>query len=176
MMLSLKEQTIHGTALQIFDYGVIIIGNSGIGKSELSLRLIDRGHKFIADDYVLLVKDKDDILCLKPHDTQFMHLGGIGFIDIAKTFGNGLIAEDLVKCNLIIQLEPSQLEPSQRNSELSSHIYILRHKIPLAKLYMGQNRPLELLIEVLVKKQQQLERGYNANEIFINSLNQLKEV
>lgn len=167
-----KQQVIHGTALEIFGYGIVIIGSSGSGKSELLLRLIDRGHKFIADDHVL-IKDQDNTLWLHNHMTQFIHLGGIGFVDMLETYSKNVFTNSAVRCNLFIELEHSALDHTNRIAELSAHMDILAHKVPLTKLYIAQHRPLELLVEILVKKQQQLDRGYNANQTFINSLNKL---
>lgn len=163
------QQIIHGTALSIFGYGVVIIGNSGSGKSELSLKLIDRGHKFIADDHVLIKKDHNK-LWIHQHTQQFMHLGGIGFVDIIATYGKNFTTNEAVLCNLFIELENHNLDFNNRLAELSTQIDILGHKMPSTKLYIAQNRPLELLVEVLVKKQQQLDNGYNANQTFINNL------
>lgn len=174
-MANFNQKIIHGTALEIFGYGVVIVGSSGSGKSELSLRLIDRKHKFIADDHVLIRKDENNILWLHQHATQFIHLGGIGFVDIAETYSNNVIASSKTRCNLFIELENSPLDHENRIAELSTHIKILEHSVPVTKLYIAKNRPLELLVEVLVKKQQQLDRGYNANETFINNLNKLSE-
>lgn len=167
-----KQKIIHGTALEIFGYGVVIIGNSGSGKSELSLKLIDRQHKFIADDNVLIRQEQDNSLYIhQQHTTGFIHLGGIGFVDVESIYGSHAIANNPTKCNLFIELENSKLDHTNRITELSTHIDILDQKIPLTKLFLAQNRPIELLVEVLVKKQQQLDRGYDAHQTFINNLN-----
>jgi|GEM_PF-4377596 len=168
-----KQKIIHGTALEIFGYGVVIIGNSGSGKSELSLKLIDRQHKFIADDNVLIKQEQDNSLWLHQQRTPgFMHLGGIGFVDLAAIYGKHNIVNNPIKCNLFIELENSELNHTNRITELSTHIDILDQKIPLVKLFIAQNRPLELLVEVLVKKQQQLDGGYDANQVFVKNLAQ----
>lgn len=168
-----NQTVIHGTALAIFGYGVVITGSSGSGKSELALRLIDRGHKFIADDHVLIKEDPDTILRLQRQTPQFIHIGGIGFVDVIETYGKATISDIELSCNLFIKLENSPLDRTNRTDELSTYINILEHEVPLTTIYIAQNRPIELLVEILVKKQQQLDHGYNANETFINNLSKL---
>ena len=170
-----EQKIIHGSALEIFGSGVIIIGTSGSGKSELSLRLINRKHKFIADDQVLIKQDTADSLWIHQNSTNFLHLGGIGFIDVLATYGRHAVMDLPTKCNLFIELKNSVLDCTDRINELSSSLTILGQKVPLYTLYIAQNRPLELLVEVLVKKQQQLDNGYNANKAFINTINNLSK-
>jgi HPr kinase/phosphorylase len=168
-----KQQVIHGTAMEIFGYGIVLLGKSGSGKSETALKLIDRGHKFIADDHILIKSDHDGLLWIYPHANSFIHLSEIGFIDIVKTYGDKVITDSKVQCNLFIELNNQSLNSSRRISEELTHMTILAQEIPLNKIYAAHNRPLELLIEILVKKQQQLDIGYNAHETFINNLHKV---
>lgn len=166
-----KAEVIHGTALKIFGYGVVIIGNSGNGKSELALKLIDRKHKLIADDHVIIKRNIDNSLWVYPAHTQFIHLSGIGFVDIATTYGNQAIITKPTKCNLFIELNNNAPDHPKSLEKPSLYTSILDQKVPLAKLFVAQNRPLDLLVEVLVKTQQQIDNNYDANQIFIDSLN-----
>lgn len=167
------QSVIHGNALEIFGYGVVITGCSGSGKTELSLKLIDRGHKFISDDQVLIQTDAhNDLWIGQEHESQnqFIHLGGIGFVDISAVYGKLAMAALPVKCNLFIELDSGVLDASTRIANLATYIDILEQKVPLVKLHIALDRPLELLVEVLVKKQQQLDGGHDANQIFIDNL------
>lgn len=162
------HKVIHGTALEIFGYGIVITGDSGNGKSELSLQLIDRGHKLIADDHILISKENDKV-CIISSDNHFMHIGEIGFIDVKASFHKNNVTNYPVECNLFIELNKDPLNTNDRFNETIHSIDILGHLIPKAKLHITINRPLDILVELLVKKQQQLNSGYNANQTFLDS-------
>ncbi|HLX54585.1 MAG TPA: hypothetical protein VKR58_11620 [Aquella sp.] len=166
------QEIVHGTALEIFGYGVVITGNSGSGKSELALKLIDRQHKYIADDLVSIKQDDNNKLWLTPCKTPFVHLGGIGFVNLAEIYGNHVTVGKLTRCNLFIELENSSMDNIDRVVGSSTSINILDQKIPSVKLFIAQNRPLELLVEILVRKQQQLDNGYDDNQTFIDTISQ----
>jgi HPr kinase/phosphorylase len=169
----MTTHNIHGISFCIDDYGIAVIGESGLGKSDFALKLIERGHKFIADDHIKLSLI-DDNLHIQAHDklNGFIHIRDIGFIDVKATYGNhSLIAKH--KLNLIIELIKDNWFPGHAcpSTEIinSSFYYveILGQQVPMIKLNIGQNRPLELLIELAVKCRQQLDNEYNANQNFI---------
>ena len=167
----------HGIALAIYDYGVIITGESGIGKSDLGLKLIERGHKFIADDHIQLSLI-DDNLNIQAHDKLggFIYIRDIGFIDVKTTYGdNSQILQH--KLNLIIELVKNHPDSDDKPNDDNNFYYteILGQQVLMIKLNIANNRPLELLVELTVKYRQQLNNGYNANQNFIDKQQQLLE-
>jgi len=163
---------IHGNALSIFGYGVLITGDGGCGKTELSLALIDRGHKFIADDLVTIRIETLDLIPVKP---AFMHIGGIGFIDVVDTYGLDSIAI-VTKLNLQICMVNESLLVSERLSNTSMTTNLFGHLIPSYNLHTKQNRPLALLVEAIVKKQMQLDNGYDVHNNFVTRVDNELEI
>ena len=190
MKLDTTTQNLHGVAVCIDNYGIVITGESGIGKSDLALKLLERGHKFITDDYVKLIITNNN-LNIRSHDklSGFIHIRNIGFVDVASIYGNdSLITQH--KLNLIIELTKNSpiTEPletkyhtmainAHRNEQYQDKIYnhdtsfyytkILGMNITMLKLNVSHNRPLDLLIELAVKCSKQLDNGYDANQNFI---------
>lgn len=160
----MKTQTIHGSALCIFGYGVLISAESGSGKTELAIALIDRGHRLISDDQVTI---NETTLQMIPAKQPFMHIGGVGFVDVVETYGMSSIGSP-TKIRMKIELVNDNLSNSERLSSLVSSSSVFGHSIPTYKLHVKQNRPLVLLVELMVKKQIQLDHGYDAHQSFIN--------
>ena len=164
----------HGVAFCINDYGVVITGESAIGKSDLALKLIERGHKFIADDHIELIR-VDNNLNIQAHDKLggFIYIRDIGFVDVKATYGNNsLISQH--KLNFIIELIKDAWIPGHacHSTEITKGSFcyteILGQQIPTIKLNIINNRPLELLIELAVKCKQLLDKGLDANQNFID--------
>lgn len=156
--------TIHGNALSIFGYGVVITGDSGVGKTELTLSLIDRGHKFISDDHITI---RENNLCLIPSRNSFMHISGIGFINVEKTFGADSLGAE-TKLKMHINLINELLQPSERIYNYLEPLKLLGHNIPSYMLTKRAERPLAILVEILVRQQINLENGYDSHQDFIN--------
>lgn len=151
--------TLHGVALNIFNHGVLLTGDSAIGKSELGLELISRGHQLIADDSVLISKADDYLTIANPHNKFFMHIRDLGFINILDMFGQKSVL-GLNKLALIIQLNktnPLDLDPlAQRINKA----LILNVPVTQFELSMTTSRPLSLLVEIIVKHHQMLIREH----------------
>lgn len=161
----------HGIALDIFDRGVVIVGKSGIGKSELGLELIDRGHRLICDDLVagVLVNDKVIISSSEEFGLGFMEIRGIGFIDMPRFYGRQHLCGKK-ELSLVIQLVDNSvldLINNDRLLQLISNINILGITIPLYKLPIGANRNLPILVELIVKYAIEIEKGYDSHQTFI---------
>lgn len=161
----------HGIAFEIFARGVVIVGKSGIGKSELGLELIDRGHRLICDDLVAgqLVDEKLVIRASHEFGVGFMEIRGIGFIDIQRFFGPQTICaqQDLF---LVIRLvDNSALDQvnQDRLLQLIGHVDILGTRFPMYELPIGANRNLPILVELIVKYAIAKELGYDSHHVFI---------
>jgi HPr kinase/phosphorylase len=163
----------HGIALEIFGRGIIITGKSGIGKSEIGLELIERGHKLICDDLVHTIKQEQQIKLQSPQEfaTGFIEIRGLGFINIARLYGMQQICHEQ-QLFIIIQLVDNEfldLINQDRLRQLIDTTDILGITIPIYQLPIGANRNLPILIELIVKYAIDCETGYNSHWNFIDS-------
>lgn len=162
----------HGIALEIFGKGVVIIGKSGVGKSELGLELIDRGHRLICDDLVEGTKINDEIILSSPQEfgLGFMEVRGIGFINAEYLFGKSVLCKNL-PLFLVIQLVNNDMLDiinQDRLKQLVEEISILGKPFPMYLLPIGANRNLPILVELIVKYAIAKSEGYDSHEAFIN--------
>lgn len=145
------EQFFHGSALNIFNCGVIISGESGIGKSELALELVSRGHQLIADDMICLTKIKDKIIMNNPTDKFLVHIRGIGVVDISQVFGlNSIVSSK--ELTLIIQLSNTNILTIDPLMPLQDKTKIMDTSVVIHELPLGKQRSLPLLVEVIIKQ------------------------
>jgi HPr kinase/phosphorylase len=148
----IEETTFIGNALVVHEMGIILTGASASGKSELALELINRGHHFIADDMVLLLKDNSK-LTIKPVKLNFypMHIRGLGFIDIATLYPNQVTSNYVL--SLIIELKPDvELLKIDALNPTITHENLLGCLIPKIQLANNNRYGLTTLIEVIVKQ------------------------
>jgi HPr kinase/phosphorylase len=103
---------LHGCFVEVFGMGIFIKGKSGIGKTELVLKLLNRGHFFIADDLVIFKKDNFSRVIGFNNGKFIAHLKNVGFIDIIKTYGIERVKDSAV-LNLIIELSENEFLLSQ---------------------------------------------------------------
>lgn len=168
----------HGIAIEIFNRGVVIIGKSGVGKSELGLELIDRGHRLICDDLVAgqLVNQNIWISAPQEFGIGFMEIRGIGFIDVSRFYGSYSMSKGQALFLVIELVDNSMLDLINQNRllQLISDVDVLGLKIPLYKLPIGANRNLPILVELIVKYAIEKEKGYDSHQSFIEQ--QLKSI
>mgnify|MGYP000053971516 CR=1 FL=1 len=167
------ETLMHGVFLNIYGKGVIIKGDSGIGKSEIALELIKRGHLLVADDAVELYQIGQHIVGKSPIVLQnLLEIRGIGVIDVAKMFGVGSIIEK-DQVDLIIQLErwvPSKeytrigLEDKQVVEE------VLGVEIDKLVVPVTGGRNMSVVIEAAVMNKRLKESGYDSSKEFVNRI------
>ena len=100
------QATVHGSLADVYGVGLLFIGQSGIGKSECVLDLVERGHRFVADDLVLVRKKGNDILIGRGHELQrhYMEIRGVGLVDIPAIFGIRAVRQQK-RIEVIVQLE-----------------------------------------------------------------------
>ena len=166
------QNMLHGVGLNIFGYGVILTGDSSVGKTDLGLELVSRGHKFIADDALDISKHKQELVFSNPLNQFIMHVRSIGFIDIGQTYGTAHTMGSS-PLDLIIHLSSeslSNLDPllQQKNKILIQDLAVMQYT-----LIQGQQRPLALLSELLVKYHEQTLSGFDSHRQFINRHTQL---
>jgi len=160
-----------GTFLEIFDVGVLIQGESSIGKSETALKLIRKGHKFVSDD-VVQIRKKDSILIGSPSEKAkyLMEIRNIGIIDVAKLFGE-IAIRSKKRLDIVINLEgKDDLSFSQRGIIEQKYIDILGIKTPYHSIFVNLKRDISLLIETISLNLRSKSRGYNIKNDFSQKL------
>lgn len=155
----------HGILLDIYGVGVLITGESGIGKSETALDLIVSGHKLIADDSVLIRMLDNRLIGTSPKITRhFMEIRGIGIIDVERLFGIGCIMEEK-EVELVIELTQwDDFADYNRLGMEDDEIEILGKSVPKIEIPMRTGRNTSMIIEIATRNFKQKEMGYNAAE------------
>jgi HPr kinase/phosphorylase len=154
-----------GELLEIFGLGVIIRGDSGIGKSECALELISRGFRFVSDDVILVRREADGKLMgqAPPLTRYFMEIRGLGIINIKAIFGSNAISKQ-AKIDLVISLKKLQRrrEYDRIGLRFPEDQEILGVKIPQINIPVAPGRNIATLIEVACKSHILKKRGYHA--------------
>jgi HPr kinase/phosphorylase len=168
-----EQTTISGELLQIFGLGALIRGDSGIGKSESSLELIARGHKFISDDVVLVRKTATGRLTGKSPSLShnFMEIRGLGIINIKEIFGAKSILRQ-APIDLIIRLKKwhHRREYDRLGLDFPEYIKILGVRTPQLNIPVAPGRNIATLIEVACKVHLLRLRGYHASQEIMQKL------
>ena len=156
--------TRHGVLVDVYGEGVLILGDSGIGKSETAIELVKRGHRLIADDAVEIKK-------VSPHELvgsappvlkHYIELRGIGVINVAKLFGMGAVKESS-NIDLIINMVPwRDGEAYDRLGMETQYTEILDVKVPSITVPITPGRNLAVIFEVAAMNNRQKRMGYNA--------------
>lgn len=160
--------TIHGVLLDIFGEGVLITGESGIGKSEAALELIKRGHRLVADDAVELRRVNEELLMgSAPEVTKhFIELRGIGIIDVKTLFGVESI-KDEQSVDMVINLEVWDREKTyDRLGNNEEYVKYLGNKLPCYSIPIRPGRNVAVIVEAAAVNFRQKKMGYDALEEF----------
>ena len=162
----------HGVYLDVFGLGVLLIGPSGIGKSEIALELISRGHRLVADDVVELVRQGPDIIVGHSPDAlrYHMEIRGLGVLNIRDMFGAAAIT-DTKRLRLVIDLVPWEHAKTRDRLPMSEETFdILGVLLPRVSLPIRSGRSLAILIEVATRHQLMKLRGIDSNKAFMADL------
>lgn len=157
-------KTVHGVLVDVYGEGVLIMGESGIGKSEAALELIKRGHRLVSDDVVIVKKVSDETLIgTAPEMTKHLiELRGIGVIDVKALFGVESIL-DTININMVIQLEEWDKEKDYDRLGIEDHhIDILGNKVISYSIPVRPGRNLAVIVESASVNHRQKMMGYNA--------------
>ena len=156
--------SVHGVLVDVYGEGVLITGESGIGKSEAALELIKRGHRLVSDDVVEIRKVSDDTLVGTAPDItkHFIELRGIGIIDVKALFGVSSVM-DTTNISLVIRLEDWDKEKKYDRLGLhEEYTEYLGNKIVCHSLPIRPGRNLAVIVESAAVNHRQKKMGYNA--------------
>ena len=161
------QTMLHGTMVDVYGIGILISGISGLGKSEVALDLVERGHRLVSDDVVMLTK-KSNILIASATEMNkhFMEIRGLGIIDVMSMFG---IRSIRYQKRLEVILELSLWEDTENlNRTALDHdtVEILGTKIPLIHLPITPGKNITVIAEVIAMNYLLKHYGYDAAQAF----------
>ena len=155
--------TRHGVLVEVYGEGILLLGDSGVGKSETAIELIKRGHRLIADDAVEIKKVSATTLVGRAPEIirHYVELRGIGIVDVRRLFGMGSV-KDTEKIDLVINLEPWENGKMYDRLGLDEQTTdILGIKVPSIVIPVSPGRNLSVVIEVAAMNNRQKRMGYN---------------
>ena len=158
--------TRHGVLVEVYGQGVLILGESGVGKSETAVELIKRGHRLVADDAVEIKKvSSKSLIGVSPDIIRhFIEIRGIGIVDVKNIFGMGAVKES-EKIDMIIHLEAWENgKQYDRLGLVDEYTNILGLDIPSLTIPVKPGRNLAVIFEVAAMNNRQKRMGYNAAE------------
>ncbi|MBR5614270.1 MAG: HPr kinase/phosphorylase [Clostridia bacterium] len=164
--------TRHGVLVEVYGEGVLILGESGVGKSETAVELMKRGHRLVADDAVEIKRVSSKALVGSAPEVirHFIEMRGIGIVDVKKIFGIGAV-KDTEKIDLVIQLEIWQKDKQYDRLGLTdNYTNILGIDIPSLTIPVRPGRNLAVIFEIAAMNNRQRRMGYNAAEALNNRL------
>ena len=160
--------TRHGVLVEVYGEGILLLGDSGVGKSETAIELVKRGHRLIADDAVEIKRVSAKTLVGQAPEIirHYVELRGIGVVDVRRLFGMGAV-KNSEKIDLIINLEPwVQGKMYDRLGIDEEHTEILGINLPSITIPVRPGRNLSIIIEVAAMNNRQKKMGYNTAEEF----------
>ena len=168
--------TRHGVLVEVYGEGILLLGESGVGKSETAIELVKRGHRLIADDAVEIRKVSSKSLVGSAPDNirHFIELRGIGIINASRIFGVGSV-KLTEKIDMVINLEPWDVNKVYDRMGLEEKTAeILGITVPSVTIPVKPGRNLAVIIEVASMNNRQKKLGYNAAEDLLKRLGMLE--
>ena len=156
--------TRHGVLMEVYGEGILITGESGIGKSETAVELLKRGHRLIADDAVEIKKTSSSQLVGTAPSLirNYIELRGIGVINVANLFGMGAVKEETA-INLVVNIVPWEAGKHYDRMGLEDNfVDVLGVKLPSFTIPVSPGRNLAVILEVAAMNSRQKRLGYNA--------------
>ncbi|HOP50030.1 MAG TPA: HPr(Ser) kinase/phosphatase [Ignavibacteriales bacterium] len=160
--------TLHGSFVDVYGVGMLFVGKSGIGKSEVSLALIEKGHRLVADDVVILTKKREGVIIGTGTELvkHFMEIRGVGLIDVRSIFGVRAIRFQK-RLEMIIELETWDENTSYTRTGIDDVFFdFLGVQIPFMKLPIVPGKNLAVIAEVIALNYLLKHYGYDAAKVF----------
>lgn len=167
-----QRVTRHGVLVEVYGEGILILGESGVGKSETAVELLKRGHRLIADDAVELrrVSNRTIVGQAPENIRHFIELRGIGIINVARIFGTGAVKIS-EKIDLVVELEPWDKQKNYSRTGLENNtIDVLGLKVPHTVIPVMPGRNLAVILEIAAINNRQKAMGYNAAQELLAQL------
>ena len=164
--------TRHGVRVEVYGEGILLVGDSGVGKSETAIELIKRGHRLIADDAVEIRRvSKKSLVGTAPENIRhFIELRGIGIINARRIFGMGAV-KLTEKIDMVINLEIwDKTKVYDRMGMENEYTEILGLRVPVLTIPVKPGRNLAVIIEVAAMNNRQKKMGYNAAKELLQNL------
>ena len=164
--------TRHGVLIEVYGEGLLIVGESGVGKSETAVELVKRGHRLVADDAVEIRKVSNKSLVGSSPDNirHFLELRGVGIINTRRLFGMGAV-KVTEKIDLVVELETwDSTKVYDRMGVDNEYTTIFGIKIPSLTIPIKPGRNLAIILEVAAMNNRQKKMGYNAAQELLNNL------
>ena len=165
--------TRHGGLVEVYGEGILMLGESGVGKSETAIELVKRGHRFIADDAVEIKKVSAKTLVGSSPEIirHFIELRGIGIVDVRRLFGMGAVKET-EKIDMVIKLEQWDKNKIYDRLGLEQETTnILGIEVPTTTIPVRPGRNLAMILEIAAINSRQKKMGYNTAEEFNKRMN-----
>ncbi len=169
--------TRHGVLVEAYGEGILLVGDSGVGKSETAIELVKRGHRLIADDAVEIRRVSSKTLVGSAPDNirHFIELRGVGIVNARRIFGMGAV-KVTEKIDLVIQLEQWDNEKVYDRMGLNNeYMDILGIQVPSITIPVKPGRNLAIIIEVAAMNNRQKKMGYNAAQELMYNLGMVDE-
>ena len=166
--------TRHGVLVEVYGEGMLLLGDSGIGKSETAIELVKRGHRLIADDAVEIKRVSDKTLVGSAPEIirHYIELRGIGIVDVRRIFGIGAV-KNTERIDIVIQLENwVEGKMYDRMGMDEEKLNILGIEIPSITIPVRPGRNLAIILEIAAMNNRQKRMGYNTAEEFNKKLMQ----
>ncbi|MGA3243829.1 MAG: HPr(Ser) kinase/phosphatase [Bacteroidota bacterium] len=166
------QTVIHGSFMDVYGIGVILVGRSGIGKSEIALDLVERGHRLVADDVIMVTRKGEGILIGAGTDVvkHFMEIRGLGLIDIRSIFGIRSIRFQK-RVELVVELQEWRDDLEYTRTGLDhENISVLGVDIPHVKLPIFPGKNITVIVEVIALDYLLKHYGYDAAREFAKRL------
>jgi len=164
--------TRHGVFVEVYGEGLLLIGDSGIGKSEAAIELIKRGHRLIADDAVEIKRVNNELIGASPELIRYyIELRGIGIIDVRRIFGSGAVKMS-EKIDLVVNIELwNENIAYDRLGTEEHYTNLLDVEVPSITIPVKPGRNLAVILEVAAMNNKQKKMGYNSALEFTESIN-----
>ena len=165
--------TRHGVLMEVYGEGILLIGESGIGKSEAAVELLKRGHRLIADDAVEIKRISGNALVgtAPALIRNYIELRGIGIVNVAKLFGMGAVKEDNVIDLVVNIVSWKNHEVYDRLGLEDQYMDVLGVKVPMYTIPITPGRNLAVILEVAAMNNRQRRMGYNSALEFTEQIN-----
>lgn len=166
------QQTIHGSLVDVYGIGLLLTGKSGIGKSEVALDLVERGHRLVADDVVIVTKKEEQVLMGSGTDLvqHFMEVRGLGLVDVRAMFGIRAIRFQK-RVEVVVSMQLWDKEEEYTRLGMVDDIYtVLDVELPMVKVPVTPGKNITVICEVIAMNHLLRHYGYDPAEVFAKRL------